>query len=154
MLGNIVSRVEVLPREFTDHEVIAELKRTLTDRMEDTLGHEIQAFAEALSAEEPIQLDLWPETRKAQARHAGRMAVRMQLPRLRHNGHLHAAAALARRRFSTTDLRTVSTANLRVCYYEAKEVLDVFWARMTDYKVWELNGDTRQQLEQAAKETA
>lgn len=142
----------IVTHEFRDPEVVAELKRTLQDRIEDALSREIGNAAQEMQDGEPVPFALWPSQQQAQARHSSRLAVRMLDPRTRHHGHLHAAAQLARTRYATTNLRTLSPAQLRACYYEAKQVLDVFWARMTDYGFAYLDGDTLSRLEQAAKE--
>lgn len=146
MAGSIVTH------EFRDPDVVAELKRTMNDRLEDSLAREIGIVAQAMREEEPVPFNLWPDTQQAQARHAGRLAVRILDSRTRHHAHLHATAALARQRYAVTNLRSLSGQQLRGCYYDAKLVLDLFWARMTDYGFCYLDGDTRQRLEQAAKE--
>ena len=63
MLNSIVSRVEIVPRAFTDHEVIAELKRTLTDRMEEAANvlkvREMVESLERVAGADPVKLIDW-----------------------------------------------------------------------------------------------
>jgi hypothetical protein len=142
----------IVTQSFTDPDVVAELKRTLNDRLEDSLAREIGIAAQAMQEETPVPFNLWPDPQQAEARHAARFAVRILDVRTRHHAHLHATAAIARKRYNTTNLRELSTFQLTSCYYDAKLVLDIFWARMTDGSFWYLDGDTRARIEQAAKE--
>jgi hypothetical protein len=49
----------IVTQSFTDPDVVAELKRTLNDRLEDSLAREIGIAAQAMQEEAPVPFNLW-----------------------------------------------------------------------------------------------
>ncbi len=144
--------IENITHTFTDPELVAVLKDSIAERMENALAREIGTAAQAMSDHEPIAPGRWSREYVSLTLWAARFALRILDRKARHDAHLHATMALARQRYAGAHIRELTGAQIRACYYDAKIVLDQEWGRMTDHEFRFLDGDTRARLELAAQE--
>ncbi len=144
--------IDSVTHTFTDPELVAVLKDSIAERMENALAREIGTAHQAMHDDYPVAPGLWPREYVSLTLWAARFALRLLDRRVQRDALLHAVAALARQRYATSHVSDLTPPQLRQCYYDAKVVLDQHWGRMTDMEFRYLDGDTRARIEQAAKE--